>query len=102
MTIREGCAALEAVNLLKPEVVILDISMPGLTGIEVARRVRAMTPEVRIVFLTVHEDPDFILEALEAGGSAYVMKSRMASDLRLAISEALAGLSFVSPSNGPK
>lgn len=99
-TVRDGAAALEAVAVLTPDVVVLDISMPVLTGIEVARRLKTSGSNVRIVFLTVHEDPDFAQESLEAGGWAFVTKSRMTTDLRLAISEALAGRLFVSHS-GP-
>jgi len=95
----DGAAALEAVPALRPDVVVLDISMPGLTGIEVARRLKASGSNARIVFLTVHEDPDFAVEAFAVGGSAFVTKSRMTTDLRLAISEALAGHVFVSPSS---
>lgn len=99
-TVSHGVAALEAVTLLRPDVVILDISMPQLTGIEVARRLTAGGSHVKIVFVTVIEDPDFVRESLAVGGSAYIVKSRMATDLRPAIDEALAGRKFISPSLG--
>ena len=98
-TVVDGAAALEAVAALKPDVVVLDISMPVLTGIEVAQRLKASGSTARIVFLTVEEDPDIVGESLTAGGSAFVTKLRMMIDLRLAISEAVAGREFISPSN---
>ena len=97
-TVRDGQAALEAVAELRPDVLILDISMPVLTGIQTAVRLKLIKSEVRIVFLTVHEDPDFAREALATGALGYVVKPRLATDLRVAIKEVLAGHSFVSPS----
>ena len=72
--------------------------MPGMSGIETARHLRAAGSRAKIVFLTVHADPDYIRAGLAAGATAYVVKSRLASDLVPAIREALAGRSFVSPS----
>ena len=94
----DGLAAVAAAVRLQPDVVVLDISMPGLSGIDVARRIRAAGCEARVVFLTVHEDPDFIREGLSTGAMAYVVKTRLASDLMLAVQEALEGHAFVSPS----
>jgi DNA-binding NarL/FixJ family response regulator len=95
----DGAAVLDAVAALRPDVVVLDISMPGLTGIEAARRLKASGSNARIVFLTVHKDPHIAAESFAVGGSAFVTKSRVTTDLRLAISEALAGRTFVSPSS---
>jgi len=72
--------------------------MPGMTGIEAARHLRESGSPAKIVFLPVHGDPDYIRAGLAAGASAYVLKSRLASDLVVALREALAGRSFVSPS----
>ncbi len=94
--VSDGEAALEAVESLSPDVAVLDISMPGLTGIEVARRLKECRSRTRVVFLTVHDDRDFLLESLEAGGYGYVVKSCMASELETAIDKALAGRNFVS------
>ena len=94
----DGLAAVAAAVRLQPDVVVLDISMPGLSGIDVARRIRAAGCEARVVFLTVHDDPDFIREGLSTGAMAYVVKTRLASDLMLAVQEALEGHAFVSPS----
>lgn len=94
----DGMAALETATTLMPDLMILDISMPGLSGLEVARRLRNGGSRVRIVFLTVHDDANFVDKAMEAGADAYVLKRRMSSDLCLAIDEVLAGHRFVSVS----
>ena len=96
--VADGLDAVAAAVRLQPDVVVLDISMPGLSGIDVARRIRAAGCEARIVFLTVHDDPDFMREGLSTGALAYVVKTRLASDLMLAVQEALEGHAFVSPS----
>jgi DNA-binding NarL/FixJ family response regulator len=97
-TVTDGQQALEAARELKPDVLVLDISMPMLNGIETAHLLKEAGFEVRIVFLTMHDDPDFAREALEAGALGYVIKPRIASDLVKAIKEAYAGRSFLSPS----
>ncbi len=94
----DGRQALVAAKQLKPDVLVLDISMPVMNGIETAHLLKEAGAKARIVFLTVHDDPDFAREALEAGALGYVIKSRIASDLLAAIKEAHAGRSFVSPS----
>lgn len=81
---------------------VLDISMPVLNGIEAARQLKAAGAWAKVVFLTVHRDLDYVLAALAAGAQGYVVKSRPASDLLLALREALAGRSFVSPSISPE
>ncbi len=96
--VRDGQAALEAVAELRPDVLILDISMPVLSGMQAARRLKQKKRKVRIVFLTVHEDPDFASEALATGALGYVVKPRLVTDLPVAIKAVLAGRSFVSPS----
>ena len=96
-TARDGRVALEEAARLGPDVLILDISMPGLNGIEAARHLRAAGCRAKIVFLTVHGDPDYVRAGLAAGATAYVVKSRLAADLVPALTEALAGRSFVSP-----
>ncbi len=96
--VRDGQAALDAVAELNPDVLILDISMPVLTGIQAALRLKQKKSKVGIVFLTVHEDPDFAREALATGALGFVVKPRLVTDLSVAIKEVLAGRSFVSPS----
>src|SRR5262245_47983688 len=98
-TVGDGQAAIEEAARLKPDVLVLDISMPVVNGIEAARQLRAAGDQARIVILTVHEDPDFVRSAHQAGAEGYVVKSRLASDLLVAMNEVLAGRTFVSPLN---
>jgi DNA-binding NarL/FixJ family response regulator len=91
-TATDGQQALDAAMELEPDVLVLDISMPVMNGIETARRLKEAGSETRIVFLTVHDDPDFAREALEAGALGYVIKQRIASDLVAAVKKAHAGL----------
>ena len=96
-SVENGLALLEAAVELQPDICLLDISMPILDGIETATRLRECGCEAQIVFLTIHEDPDFVQAALKTGALGYVVKRRMVSDLRMAIQEALAGRRFISP-----
>ncbi len=93
----DGEALLKEATELDPDIVILDISMPGLPGIEAARRLREAGSRAKIVFLTVHEDPDYVREALATGALGYVVKRRLASDLLIAMREVLEGRLFISP-----
>ncbi len=99
---RDGRQALDAAKHLKPDVLVLDVSMPVMNGFETARSLQELGVKTRIVFLTVHDDPDFAREALEAGALGYVIKPRIVSDLVAAINEAHAGRSFVSPLSPPQ
>jgi DNA-binding NarL/FixJ family response regulator len=96
-SVADGRALLTEAERLHPDVIVLDIMMPRLDGIEAARQLRRSHPHARLVFLTVHEDADFAQAALDAGGLAYVVKGRIASDLLSAIRAALADRRFVSP-----
>ncbi len=82
---------------LKPDVVMLDMTMPDIDGLEVARRIRKSGSTARILFLTIHADSDYVEAALEAGAVGYVLKSRAAQDLVAAIRSALIGKVFISP-----
>ncbi len=92
-----GQVLLDEVVRLEPDVVVLDISMPVLNGIEAAAKIKATGSATRIVFLTVHADPDYVRAALGTGALGYVLKSELASDLLPCLREALVGRSFVSP-----
>jgi DNA-binding NarL/FixJ family response regulator len=92
----DGISALETILKLDPDVAVLDISMPGMSGIEVARELRSRGTRVKIVFLTVHEDADILATCVAAGGLGYVVKVLMETDLIPAMNEALAGREFVS------
>ena len=96
--VRDGESVLREYDRLKPDVVVLDISMGRVSGIDVARRLRDAGGSAKIVFLTVHEDQEFVSAGLGAGGSAYVVKSRMSTDLMSAIHAVLEGKLFVSSS----
>jgi len=95
---RDGGSACEAVMLLKPDIVVLDISMPVMSGIEAAKKLKKKGSKTRTIFLTVHDDPDFIQAALRAGAVGYVVKSQMATDLLTAMRSATEGDLFISPS----
>jgi DNA-binding NarL/FixJ family response regulator len=97
-TVADGDALVSASAQLKPDVCVIDISMPLLSGIEAAIKLRKSGSKARIVFLTVNEDSDFVRAALRTGALGYVVKSRMASDLCAAINSAISGHLFVSPS----
>ena len=94
----DGESLLNAAAYLQPDVLVMDISMPVLTGIEAAQRLKERGDTARIVFLTVHDDPDFVRASLATGAFGYVVKPRLASDLVHAIREALADRIFISPS----
>jgi DNA-binding NarL/FixJ family response regulator len=94
--VSDGQAALDATLALKPDIVVLDISMPGMSGIDVARELQINGSEAKIVFLTVHEDTDILATCLAAGGLGYVVKVLMETDLIPAMNDALAGRKFVS------
>ena len=96
--VENGRQLLEAAARLDPDLCLLDISMPVLDGIETATQLKETGSKAKIIFLTVHEDSDFLQAALKTGASGYVIKRRMASDLRRAVKEALAGGIFISPS----
>lgn len=93
----DGQAALAAAQLLQPDVIVLDISMPGLSGLDVAARLQEIGSSIAVIFLTVHGEEEFVQAARSAGGLGYVVKPRLAADLRVAVREARAGREFVSP-----
>jgi len=93
----DGQALVDAAKELNPDVLVVDISMPVLNGIDAVRQIRRSGSTARVVFLTVHEDPDIVPMCLEAGASGFVIKSRLASDLVQAIQLALSNRTFVSP-----
>jgi len=95
--VSDGQALVEAVPKFTPDIGVIDISMPRMGGIEAVRLLKEAGSKMLIVFLTVHEDPDFALAAFEGGASGYVVKSRLVNDLIPAIHGALKGRSFISP-----
>lgn len=94
--LEDGHAVLDATAKLHPDICLLDISMPVLNGIEIAKQLKKEGSTAKVIFLTIHEDPDFVQAALQTGARGYVLKRRLASDLTAAIREVLAGGVFVS------
>ena len=100
-TAENGQQAVSAVLALDPDILVTDISMPLLNGLQAARSIQKTNPRVKIIFLTIHEDRDFIAAAFSAGATGYVTKRRLSIDLVFAIEEALKGHTFVSnPTRG--
>lgn len=94
---RNGHELMQQARELEPDVIVSDISMPALSGLEAARRLLAQRTDIRWVFLTMNEDPELAAEALRLGASGYVLKSAAAKELFDAVAEALAGGSYISP-----
>lgn len=97
-TVSDGRALVTEAERLQPDVIVLDITIPILTGIEAVRKLREAGSRARLVFLTVHQEAEFVRECFAEGGLGYVTKSRLVTDLIPAIKEALANHHFVSPS----
>lgn len=95
--VADGRALLAAVPELRPDIVVLDIAMPLLNGLDAARQLKRLMPEVKLIFLTVSEDPDLAAEAFRAGGSGYLLKNSAASELLKSIQEVFQGRSYVTP-----
>jgi DNA-binding NarL/FixJ family response regulator len=93
----DGQALLETVQTLAPDIVISDISMPMINGIQALRRLKANRSPARVIFLTVHEDPAFVREAEKSGADGYVLKRCAPTDLVPAIRKVLQGSPFVFP-----
>jgi len=93
----DGPQAVNLVASLKPAVLVVDLVMPGLTGLEVTRQVRWRSPHTRIVILSMHASEEYVLEALRSGASAYVLKSASADDLLRAVLKVIAGRRYLSP-----
>jgi DNA-binding NarL/FixJ family response regulator len=93
----DGRALLAAARELHPDIVVLDIAMPLLNGLDAARQLKGLMPEVKLIFLTVSEDPDLAAEAFRAGASGYLLKNSATSELFKAIDEVSRGRSYVTP-----
>jgi DNA-binding NarL/FixJ family response regulator len=95
--VSDGRALLEAAPRLKPDVIVADISMPQLNGIDACRLLQPKMPGVKWVFLTVNEDADLAREAFRLGASAFLLKSSAASELFTAIQKVMAGRRYITP-----
>jgi DNA-binding NarL/FixJ family response regulator len=93
----DGRQAVEMFKSLKPDVVVMDIGMPNLNGIEAARQITQIRPETAVVMLSMHADEGYVLRALKAGARAYLLKDSATTDLAQAIRAVVEGKSFFSP-----
>jgi len=96
--VADGRSLVDVALACRPEIIITAISLPLLNGIEAAREIRKINRKVRIIFLTMHADPSYAVAALDAGGSAYILKSAAVAEILVAIREVLNGRVYVSPS----
>ena len=95
--VEDGRALLSAAVELKPDLILLDISMPLLNGIDAASQLRKLVPTAKLIFVTMHADPDFVMEAFRAGAAGYLLKSSAAAELVNAIREVVKGHHYMSP-----
>lgn len=93
----DGLEAVRLVKQLQPDVLILDLTMPGLNGLEVGRQVRQQSPETRVLILSMHANEAYVLEALRNGAAGYLLKESSATDLVFAVREVMAGRHYLSP-----
>jgi len=96
-TATDGLSLLQAAPQVKPDVIVIDLVMPLLNGLEAGRQLRSMIPTVKLVFVTMNEDPEIAREAMREGVSGYLLKSSASEELFQAISVALKGGSYVTP-----
>jgi len=95
--VADGRSLLTAAQQLRPDIVVVDIAMPLLNGLEAVRRLKRTNPEIKSIILTISEDPDLADEAIRAGVSGYLVKNCAVSELVHAIDEAMHGRSYVTP-----
>lgn len=97
-TVEDGRALVAAAEQLKPDVIVLDISMPLLNGLDAARQLKKSVPGAKLIFLTMHASPTYATEALKVGASGYLLKQSAASELHQAIEAVLGGQTYLTPS----
>lgn len=99
-TAEDGKALVEAAIRLKPELIILDITMPTLNGIDAARAIRKHLPQVKLLFVTMHTSPTYLQAALEAGANGYAVKSSGRNEILAAVEKVLGGSRYITPGVG--
>src|SRR5271170_8462378 len=99
-TVEDGKALVEAAIRLSPDLIILDITMPILNGIDAAREIRKSLPQVKLLFVTMHTGPTYLQAALEAGANGYAVKSSGRNEILAAVEEVLAGARYITPGVG--
>jgi DNA-binding NarL/FixJ family response regulator len=97
-TVSDGRTLLAAASKLQPEIIVLDIAMPQLNGLDAARHLKRTMPKIKLIFMTMNEDPDLVGEAFRAGASGFLLKQAAAFELMDAIEKVLKGGSYVTPS----
>ncbi len=95
--VEDGRSLLVAAKQLQPDIILLDISMPLLNGVEAARRLRAAAPGAKVIFVTMHADATYVVGAFRAGASGYVLKRCASLELLKAINQVLSGREYVTP-----
>jgi len=95
--VTDGRALVEAARRVHPDLVLLDVAMPLLNGLDAARQIHAISPSSRLIFLTMNDDPDLAAEAFRAGATAYLLKRSPASELLTAIRQAMKSRKYVTP-----
>ena len=96
-TVEDGRALVEAAQKLRPDLILLDISMPLLNGLEATRQLTKLVPESKVIILTMHASPTYATEAFQAGASGYLLKRSAASELNQAIQSVLQGRQYLTP-----
>lgn len=94
----DGLEAAQLMEKYKPDILIADMMMPGLSGLEVARRTKRISPATKVIVLSMHDAESYVVEALQAGAAGYVLKNSSSQELVFAIHQALAGNVYLSPS----
>ena len=95
--VEDGRALIAAAEELVPDIIVLDIAMPILNGLDAGRHIKIQFPDIKLIFLTVKEDPELIAEAFRAGASGYLLKSSAASELQQAIEQAIRNRNYITP-----
>jgi DNA-binding NarL/FixJ family response regulator len=95
--VTDGHALLEAAEVLRPDLMVVDVSMPGIDGIEATRRLRRLVPEARVLILSFHAEPSWVQAAFEAGAHGYLAKTAVSTEIEIAVREVLKGNFYLSP-----
>jgi len=98
--VSNGLEAVQKAQELKPDLILMDIGLPGLNGMEAARRIRTLAPNSKIIFLTQESSPELVREAASLGASGYVFKSKAETDLLIAVDSVLQGKQFFDDGEG--
>ena len=99
--VTDGIAAVAEAEQLEPDLLVLDIAMPGMSGIAAAAQLKQTGSTTKVVFVTMHHDREYVQESLALGAGGFVVKDRLVTDLLPAVREVLAGHTFVSPTVAP-